>query len=146
VTNNKAYNLLTMAPKTEKLISAEIALRSASGKSFNSQTAITSENIAEYLPAPEVVDQARRAFAKAGFEVSKPAGVGFSITAPPNVFKKVLGIKIVSDGRGGVKALPLGQKGEGTYELPLKALPKELAQYVASATFSAPPDFGPGSY
>jgi hypothetical protein len=134
-----------MAPKSDQSLSAEITLRSASGKSFDSQTAITSENITEYLPSPEVVEKARRAFAKFGFEVSKPAGVGFSITAPASVFKKVFKIKTVPDGRGGVKAVAAGG-GEGSYELLVKALPKELAQYVAGATFSRPPDFGPGNF
>lgn len=134
-----------MPRKTEKPISAEVALRSASGKSFNSQTAITSENIAEYLPSPELVEKARRAFTELGFEVSKPAGIGFSITAPSSVFKKVFNIKTTSDKRGGIKAV--AEKGtEGDYELPLKALPKELAQYVSAVTFSPPPDFGPESF
>ena len=78
-----------MPSKKEKSLSAEVALRSASGKSFNSQTAITSENIGDYLPAAELVEKAQRAFTELGFEVSKPAGIGFSITAPSSVFKKV---------------------------------------------------------
>jgi hypothetical protein len=134
-----------MVPKKEKLLSAEIALRSASGKSFDRETKITSQNIADYLPASEVVEEARRAFAKAGFQVSKAAGIGFSITGPARLFKKVFKVKTVSDGRGGVKVLAAGA-GEGSYELPLKGLPTELAQHVVVATFSPPPDFGPGSF
>jgi hypothetical protein len=134
-----------MPSKKEKSLSAEVALRSASGKSFNSQTAITSENIADYLPAPELVEKAQRAFTELGFEVSKPAGIGFSITAPSSVFKKVFKIKTISDERGGIKAVV--EKGaEGDYELPLKALPKELAEDVSAVTFSPPPDFGPESF
>jgi hypothetical protein len=134
-----------MNPRRKKLLSAEVALRSASGKSFNTHTAITSENIADYLPSSEVVEGARKAFAEAGFEVSKPTGIGLSITAPARVFQKVFKVKTVPDGRGGVKVLAPGA-GEGSYELPLNALPKELAKYVVAATFSQPPDFGPSSY
>jgi len=134
-----------MPRKTEKTLSAEIALRSASGKKFNDQTAITSENIADYLPSSEVVEKARRAFTELGFEVSEPAGLGFSITAPASVFKKVFKIKTTSDKRGGIKAVA-AKGAKGSYELPLKALPKELAQHVAAVTFSPPPDFGPGNF
>ncbi len=134
-----------MPGKTEKILSAEVALQSASGKSINSQTAITSENIADYLPSSEVVEKARRAFTELGFEVSAPAGLGFSITAPASLFKKVFKIKTTSDKRGGIKAVA-AKGAEGSYELPLKALPKELAQQVSVVTFSPPPDFGPGNF
>ena len=134
-----------MPRKTEKSLSAEITLRSASGKSFNGQTAITSENIADYLPSSEVVEKARRAFTELGFEVSQPAGLGFSITAPASVFKKVFKTKTTSDKRGGIKAL--AAKGVAdSYELSLKALPKELGLLVSAVTFSPPPDFGPGNF
>lgn len=134
-----------MNAQKQKLLSAEVVLRSASGKSFNTQTAITSENIADYLPSPEVVEEARKALAEAGFEVSKPSGIGLSITAPARVFQKIFKVKTVPDGRGGVRVLAPGASEE-SYELPLNALPKELAKYVVAATFSPPPDFGPGSY
>lgn len=130
-----------MSPKKEKLLSAEIALRSASGKSFGSQPAITSENVGDYMPAPDIVELAQKAFAKAGFEVSQPAGLGFSITALDSVFERVFKVKLALDDRGGVKVT--APEGD---ELPAKNLPEELAQYVAAATFSRPPDFGPGAY
>lgn len=134
-----------MPKKTEKTLSAEVMLQAASGKSINSRTAITSENIADYLPARESVEKARAAFTELGFEVSEAAGIGFSITAPASVFKKVFNIKTASDERGGVKAVA-AKGAEGSYELPLKALPKEVAQHVSAVTFSPPPDFGPGSF
>lgn len=118
-----------MAKKTEKSLSAEVALRSASGKSFTGQTAITSQNIADYAPARDVVEKARRAFTDLGFEVSDPAGLGFSITAPASVFRKVFKIK----------SIPAG-------ELPKGALPNELAENLVAVTFSPPPDFGPGNF
>jgi hypothetical protein len=134
-----------MSGKTKRSLSAEVALRSASGKSFNGQTAITSENIADYLPSRETLEQARRAFVELGFEVSEPAGLGFSITAPARVFSKVFKIKILPDERGGIKAA--AAKGlQASYELPKAALPKELAQQLVAVSFSPPPDFGPGNF
>lgn len=133
-----------MAKKTEKSLSAEVALRSASGKSFTGQTAITSENVADYLPSREVVEKTRHAFTELGFEVSQPGGIGFSITAPESLFRKVFKIKILTDKRGGVKAVAKGH--EASYELPKAALPAELAQHLVVVTFSTPPDFGPVSF
>ena len=134
-----------MATKKEKLLSAQIALRSASGKSFDNKTAITSENIADYLPSPDTVAAAQKAFAGAGFDVSNAVGISFSITAPASTFEKVFKINLRPDNRGGVKVTAAKGRDE-SYELPVKALPEELAQYVAVATFSPPPDFGPTNY
>ena len=134
-----------MAPKEKKLLSAQIALRPASGKAFNAQTAITSENIADYLPAPETVTAAQKAFAEAGFEVSNPVGMSFSITAPASTFEKVFKVKLEIDDRGGIKEGDHKGKDQ-TYELPVEALPTELRQHIAAATFSPPPDFGPTNY
>jgi len=136
-----------MPQKSEnKTLSAEVALRSASGKSFTDQTAITSENIADYIPSREVVEKTRSAFAELGFEVSEPAGIGFSITAPASVFRKVFKIKILPDNRGGIKAASVGKGHEASYELPKATLPKELAQHLVAVSFSSPPDFGPGNF
>jgi len=134
-----------MAPKEKTQLSAQVALRPASGKAFNSQTAITSENIGDYLPAPETVDAARRGFEEAGFEVSNPVGMSFSITAPASTFEKAFKVKLVADDLGGIKITDR-KGGDQTYELPLESLPKELRQSVAAVTFSPPPDFGPTSY
>ncbi len=136
-----------MPRKTEKeILSAEVALRSATGKSFTGQTAITSENIADYLPSHDVVEKTRRAFAELGFAVSEPAGIGFSITAPASVFRKVFKIKILPDNRGGIKAAVTAKGHEASYELPTTTLPKELAQHLVAVSFSPPPDFGPGNF
>lgn len=133
-----------MAMKKEELLSAEIVLRPASGKPFDTQTAITSENIAEYLPAPDTVAEAQRAFTEAGFEVGEPGGMSFSITAPARTFEKVFKVKLARTDRGGVQASVQG--GAQSYELPVTALSRELAKDVAAATFSKPPDFGPTDY
>lgn len=133
-----------MELKHEGALSAEIVLRPASGKTFDAQTAITSENIAEYLPSPDTAAEAQRAFTEAGFEVGEPAGMSFSITAPASTFEKVFKVKLVRTDRGGVKASVKG--GAQSYELPITALPSELAKNVVAATFSPPPDFGPSNY
>jgi hypothetical protein len=133
-----------MVLKNKKTLSAEIVLRPASGKAFDTQTAITSENIAEYLPSPDTVAAAQRAFTQAGFDVGNAVGMSFSITAPASTFEKVFKVKIAPTDRGGVKARVQG--GAESYELPITVLPKEIAKHIVAATFSRPPDFGPGNF
>jgi len=132
-------------PPQKTIASAQVALRPASGKAFNPQTAITSENIADYLPAPETVEAARKGFVAAGFEVSNPVGMSFSITGPAGLFEKVFKVKLVADDRGGIKVTD-GKGADQTYELPVESLSNDLRQSVAAVTFSPPPDFGPTNY
>lgn len=122
-----------------------MALKSASGKSFDGQTAITAENIADYSPSPDTVAAAAAGFKKAGFEIGNMVGNSFSITATKSTFEKFFKIKLKADDRGGL--MVAGAKdAPASYELPLKALPKDLLQFVAAVTLSPPPDFGPSSY
>jgi hypothetical protein len=134
-----------MPSKKEQLVSAQVALKSASGKAFDGNTAITSENIADYSPSPDTVAAAAAGFQRAGFEVGNMVGNSFSITAPRSTFEKFFKIKLQSKDRGGLKVAASSGVPE-SYELPMKALPKDLAQHVAAVTFSPPPDFGPTSY
>lgn len=134
-----------MVSKNTQSVSAQVVLKSASGKSFDGQTAITSENIADYSPSPDSVAAAAAAFKEAGFEVGNMVGNSFSITAPKNTFEKFFKIKLHAEDRGNIKVA--GAKGatEG-YEVPLNDLPKNLSRFVAAVTFSPPMDFGPSSY
>jgi len=134
-----------MPSKKEQLMSAQVALRSASGKSYDGQTAITADNIADYAPSPDTVAKALAGFQRAGFEVGNMVGNSFSITAPKSVFEKLFKIKLQADERGGVKTRAT-KAAPSDYELPVKALPQDLSQHVAAVTFSPPPDFGPSSY
>lgn len=134
-----------MSSKRSKLISAQVVLRSASGKSFDSKTAITSENIDDYSPSQDSAASAAAGFSEAGFDVGNMVGNSFSITAPKSTFEKFFKIKLQVEERGDVKVA----KGKGApsgYELPLQALPPNLSQLVVAVTFSPPPDFGPSSY
>jgi hypothetical protein len=134
-----------MPSKKEQLVSAQVALKSASGKAFDGNTAITSENIGDYSPSPDTVAAAAAGFQRAGFEVGNMVGNSFSITAPRSTFEKFFKIKLQAKDRGGLQVAASSDTPE-SYELPMKALPKDLAQHVAAMTFSPPPDFGPTSY
>jgi hypothetical protein len=134
-----------MASKKEYLVSAQAVLKSASGRSFDGHTAITAESIADYSPSPDTVAAAAAGFSEAGFEVGNMVGNSFSITAPKSTFEKLFKIKLQAEDRGDVKVAAAKGATEG-YELPVKALPQKLSQFVSAVTFSPPPDFGPSSY
>lgn len=127
------------------MLSAQVVLRSASGRSPGGETAVTAENVHEYAPAPAAAESARRAFAEAGFEVGEVAGNSFSITAPAATFEKVFKTEVRRTEDRGAKARGGASEGPG-YELPVDKLPASLARGVAAVTFTPPPDFGPTSY
>jgi hypothetical protein len=142
--NRQCYTEITMSPKKEKTISAQVILRPESGKSVTGQDAITSANIRDYMPSQVSFDTAAQAFRAAGFEVSAAGPTGFSITAPAKIFEKVFGASLQSGERGGVEAV---RKDKSTsLELPLRSLAPELSRHVEAVTFTPPPDFGPTSY
>ena len=134
---------LTMTSKKEQLVSAQVVLKSASGKSSDGKTAITAANIADYSPSPDTVAAAAAGFKDAGFKVGNMVGNSFSVTAPKSTFEKFFKIKLQVGTRGDLKIA--GAKSV-LDELPLKALPEDLSQFVAAVTFSTPPDFGPSGY
>ena len=134
-----------MPSSDARLVSAQVVLKSASGKKVDGHTALTSENIAEYSPSAATVTAAAEGFRQAGFEVGNMVGNSFSITAPKSVFEKFFKIKLKAQDRGDVKVRAAKGASEG-YELPVKALPRNLSQLVDAITFSPPPDFGPSSY
>jgi hypothetical protein len=131
--------------KKSDLVSAQITVRPASGKSFDPRTAITSDNVSEYLPSPGAMSAAKEAFARAGLEVSNPAGMSFSITAPVQMFEKLFNVTLRPGDHGGLAVV----SGDGRHlaqNLPVESLPKALQQHVVAATFSTPPDFGPENF
>ncbi|MBM4258599.1 MAG: hypothetical protein FJ147_22205 [Deltaproteobacteria bacterium] len=133
------------APKLDKnqVVSAQVVLRAASGKSIRSQEPITAHNIQDYLPSREAVSTATKMFAGAGFEVGAMVANSFSLTAPVAVFEPVFKTHLRLEG-GTVKAVR--SPGDIGLELPLSALDHTLATYIEAVTFSPPLDFGPTNW
>jgi hypothetical protein len=119
-------------------------MRAASGRELTGDTVITADNVADYLPSPDDVAAARAAFARAGFATGEPVGIAFSIAAPRSTFERVFGVAVhPAEGGGFVAAAPDGRSG--TRELPLAALPDDLARRLVAVTFEPPAElFGPG--
>jgi hypothetical protein len=128
----------------DPVLSAQVMLRSAGGKQPRAGEVITAANIREYLPSSEAAAGARKAFAERGFQVADVVGNSFAITASGKTFEQVFHTKLRRGAKGEVTVS--GKSGAGSYELPLGALPKEIARLVEAVTFTPPPDFGPPSY
>ena len=127
-----------------RVVSAQVILRPASGgSSLDHGERITSETIAEYLPAPARAAMAAETLRGAGFDVGPLVGNSFSITGPVALFERFFKTQLRPHTHGTVKA---GEHGEGSFELPVHALPDELRGAVDAVTFTPPPDFGPTSF
>jgi hypothetical protein len=133
-----------MPLEKERVVSAQVVLRPASGKTIDGKTLITSDNIRDFVPSPEAVARATSAFAAAGFEVGNVVGISFSISATVDTFEHVFETRLRRSERGGIEAVR--DDGAGNYELPLKALPQSLANLIVAVTFMRPPDFGPTEF
>jgi len=130
--------------KKQQTVSAQVVLRSASGKRPHGRAVITSENIGEYLPSPETAQACRTAFAAQGFQVGDVLGNSFAITAPRETFERLFKTTLRSRAGGGVESVGPGDRG--SEELPLNTLPQDIAQFVEAVTFTPPPDFGPANF
>ena len=123
--------------RDDKPISAQVILRSASGRSPGPASAVTAANVADYAPSPDAARRVSHALEAFGFSVGPMVGNSFSITGPPELFERYFRAKV---------AKRAGRRLPEDLEIPLGALPKDIAGDVAAVTFSPPPDFGPGSF
>lgn len=125
----------------QQFISAQVVLRSASGKVADGKAVITSQTIKDYAPSAEVANSVRQGFVAAGFQGGALAGNSFSITAPVSTFERVFHTQLRPQEQGSVEAVK--DDGSGTYELSLHWLPATMSQHIIAVTFTPPPAFGP---
>jgi hypothetical protein len=128
----------------DQIISAQVVLRSATGKSPDGDSVITTETIRDFLPSAEAVARATEAFAALGFDVGIVQANSFSISAPVGTFERVFKVHLRRQEGGSAEAVQAD--GSGSYELPLEALPKPLTDLTVVVTFTPPPDFGPTKF
>ncbi|HDZ27116.1 MAG TPA: hypothetical protein ENH65_11480 [Candidatus Aminicenantes bacterium] len=128
----------------DKIISAQVILRPTSGRNITPETLITAENISQYAPSQESVNETSRMFSSLGFEIGTMVGISFSITAQVRTFVDVLKVRLRLTDRGGIECL--GDDDTGRLELPITNLPRKLALHLHAVTFTAPPDFGPTDF
>ncbi len=128
-------------PEKQASASAQVVLRPASGQAIRGDVPITSQNLKDYLPSPESAARVKQFFASAGFEVGLLVGISFSITTTVELFESTFKTHLRLAERGGVTAIDPDRAA--SYELPLQALPREIADNIAAVTFTPPVDFGP---
>lgn len=124
--------------RKELIASAQVVLRSASGRAPRGGDTISAATLARFLPAPDAVATVTQFFAAAGFDVGPAVGNSFSITAPATRFEQVFAVKPRRLPSGG-----LAGQGGGA-ELPLDVLPAPVRALIAAVAFPTPPAFGPG--
>jgi hypothetical protein len=130
-----------MGLENDPVISAQVLLRSASGKKITGETVITSKNIGDYTPSSDTVAKATDALTKLGFEVGQMVGISLSISAPASTFEKVFGMPLRQGEDGGIQVL--GADGVPSYEIPRTAWPKKIARLAVAVTFVPPPEYHP---
>ena len=133
-----------MTLQKKEIISAQAVLRPASGKQISPENLITTENISQYEPLQESIEESSRLFRSLGFEVGSIVGISFSITAPVRIFVDVFKVRLRRNDRGGIEYV--GEDDVSRLELPIRTLPKELARHLYLVTFTPPPDFGPTDF
>lgn len=133
-----------MTPDSKQTVSAQVVLIAASGKHPDKDSRITTANINEWLPSPEVVFRVGQAFRVLGFEVADPVGISFSISGPVHLFESVFKTHLRRLTSGAIQFSTGGQ--DSSYELDREKIPRDLRKYVSAITFTPPPAFGPKDY
>jgi hypothetical protein len=116
-------------------VTAIVLLRSASGEEVTGLTPITADTLSRYAPDPADVERLARGFREAGFEVGAPVGISLTVTGPLALFEEFFGVTVSRARDGGWVA---GDAAHGRRELPLSALPTEVAARVSAVTFDEP--------
>lgn len=124
----------------DDIVSAQVILRSESGRAFTGSTQITSENIHEFTPSARSVEAVSRAFEEAGFAVSSPVGVSFTITGTTELFETFFGVTLERHPTTGITI------SGGGNELPVGQLDESVRRHVVGVAFSLMPDFGPTNF
>ena len=114
------------------IISAEVILKSASGRSLTERgAAITSENVEEFRPNQETVKGAIYQLEKLGFEVTQK-GITLTIVGEPIQFEKAFKINLTT------KKVSAGVEVRTNKEA---SIPSTLSNSVEKVVFIPPPEF-----
>ena len=132
-----------MRPPKSRIVSAQVILRSAEGKSPDRSAMITSSTLGEVIPAKEEVKKTLAAFQRAGFTTGPMIGMSFSIAGSVEIFERMFRVRLRDRKQGGLEAV--AESGSVTVDLPLDNLPASINEIVTAVTFPLPPEFGPGA-
>ncbi len=122
-------------------LSAQVILRSVSGKAPDGSTQPTSENIRDFLPEPSEAASVRATFDALGFQVGPLVGNCFSVEGPAVRFEQVFHATLQRGEDGAPRAVDPSVGPQ--LELSVHGLPAPLRKAIAAVTFTPPPDFEP---
>jgi subtilase family serine protease len=113
-------------------ISAEVILKSQTGRSLTEGTPITSENIKDFKPSQETINEAVEKFRELGFTVL-PSNITITIVGTKTLFEKVFGtklqIKTTTDKRISIRSME---------DL---TIPDSLRKSIEKVIFIPPPEY-----
>jgi len=126
---------VTSAYENETVV-ASVVLKPASGRQLTGESIITARTLREFAPDPRDAEAVARAFAAEGFDVGPVGGIGMAVSGSRRLFETYFDTAVEEAEDGGWIAV----KGPGppARELPLTALPEQVAQRVHAVTFEPP--------
>jgi organic radical activating enzyme len=124
--------MMSLKMAEEPVLSAEVVLKSASGRSLTDVGAtITSENVSEFRPNQETIEEAIHQLEKLGFKVPQK-GITLTIVGEPKQFERAFKIKLTT------KKVPAGVEVHTNTDA---SIPPSLSNTVEKIVFVPPPEF-----
>jgi len=121
-------------PQASAVISAEVVLKSGSGRSLTTPGAeINSATVKDYFAVPETVAKAKRELESLGFRVSE-SGVTLTIVGEPGRFERVFGLRLRQEKHPQTGQTIVQPEGNVT-------IPPSLKDAVETVVFPEPPQF-----
>ena len=112
-------------------ISAEVILKSETGRSLTESTPITSENIKDFQPSQGTINKTSEILRELGFTVS-PSNITITIVGTKTLFEKVFDTKLqINTSNKGISIPP-------TRDL---TIPDSLRHIVEKVIFIPPPEY-----
>jgi len=113
-------------------ISAEVILKSQSGRSLADTDVITAENIDEFMPTAETISEAKRHLQELGFTVVQ-SGVTLTIMGKLERFKEVFKVEMTLEKDEQTGNVTVHSEGESV-------IPDSLKNVVENVVFLGPPE------
>lgn len=121
----------TMTPENE-IISAEVILKSISGRSLTDDVPITSKNIKEFQPSQETINETSQIISKFGFRVM-PSNITITIVGSKSLFEEVFDTKLEIDAT--TKEVYVKKSDRDL------TIPSSLRNLVEKVVFIPPPEY-----
>jgi hypothetical protein len=137
INNIKRSDALTIMPQASPSISAEVILKSESGRSMtSSQIPITSENVEEFRPSERVIKDATSHLKELGFAVSSN-GLTLTLVGEKSLFEKVFKVKLTLKKNEQTRKTEIRSDKQSDKQL---SIPARLSHIVENIVFTPQPE------